>query len=378
MRIVNIAELECGDVLAKAVESNKGIVMLEAGTILTEQYITRLKTLKIKAVHLSIESNSIMVDGSVRRNRASSDLMWAKPDINNLKNDDKAREEAINLTNEFSMKDLFQEQIVLPIPGTKFREQFRDIMQEITATREFAEELGVILQTDRFLFDQAMHVTFCSSLLGTAQGFDTAKLYELAIGAMFCDIGMTRLPSELTKVNRVLTESEIKTMRLHTNEGYDVLKSMKVVPAIAAQCALLHHERYRGSGYPLAMSHNAIPEFAQIVGIADVYNALISPRHHRNSYAPAEAIEYLFASGNYDFEINLVQVFLRHLTIYPVATSVQLSNGQIAMVVKTRDRPIQRPDVEIFYETNGSAVEVPYLVELQKHPSIVIVGKADK
>lgn len=53
MRIVGVSELEVGDVLEKSVQGNNGVVMLEAGTVLTEKYINRLKTLRIKFVHLS-------------------------------------------------------------------------------------------------------------------------------------------------------------------------------------------------------------------------------------------------------------------------------------------------------------------------------------
>jgi HD-GYP domain-containing protein (c-di-GMP phosphodiesterase class II) len=189
---------------------------------------------------------------------------------------------------------------------------------------------------------------------------------------------MTRLPLDFTKVNRELNESELATLRQHTSEGYRVLKGMKEIPLVSAQCALLHHERYRGSGYPLGMTKENIPEFAQIVGLADVYNALGSPRHHRNAYGPSEAIEYLFASGNYEFEWDLIKSFLNHVIIYPVSTRVMLSSGQSATVMETAGRPIQRPLVQVYSESDGKAVIIPYQLELQRHTNVVIVGKADK
>ncbi len=136
--------------------------------------------------------------------------------------------------------------------------------------------------------------------------------------------------------------------------------------------------RYRGSGYPLGMKTDKIPEFAKIVGISDVYNALGSTRHHRNAYGPGEAIEYLFAAGNYEFEWDLIKSFLDHVTIYPVSTVVKLSSGQIAMVTETAGRPIQRTVVQIICESDGAVVKSPYLLDLQQHPNVVIVGKADK
>ena len=376
MRIVGTAELKPGDVLEKAVLNQKGIVMLEAGTILTEHYIQRLKTLRIQYVHLASRSGH-SDDRFERKGRGGAAMAWERPDIAAMKNDDKPRKEAGKLISEFASREALLEQLVLPFPEANFRQTFRDLVMDISRQQALAEELGVMLQTDRMLFEHALNVTLCSSIMGASRGLDKSQMYELALGAMFCDVGMTRLPVDLTKVNRKLNGPELEILRQHTSEGYRVLKAMKEVPPLAAQCALLHHERYRGSGYPLGMTNDKIPEYAQIVAIADVYNALGSPRHHRNAYAPSEAIEYLSAAGNYDFDWELTRSFLNHVVIYPVSTRIKLSSGQLATVMETANRPIQRPLVQIFREADGTDVIVPYTMELQSHMNVVIVGKAD-
>jgi HD-GYP domain-containing protein (c-di-GMP phosphodiesterase class II) len=298
MRIVGIAELQSGDVLEKSVLNHSGMIMLEAGTVLTDQYIARLKSLKIKHVHLTSLASHAM-GKTVGKKRSLPTDSWLRPDIDAMKNDEKSRRDAIGLVGDFVGRSMMFEQIALPFPEANFRQVFRDILLEITLQPALAEELGVLMLADRQLFEHALNVTLCTSILGNARSFDKSKLYELALGALFSDIGMTRLPIDFTKVNRELTPQELAILRQHTNEGYRVLKGLKEVPMASAQCALLHHERYRGSGYPLGMTNESIPEFAQMVAIADVYSALGSPRHHRNAYEPAEAIEYLFASGNY-------------------------------------------------------------------------------
>jgi HD-GYP domain-containing protein (c-di-GMP phosphodiesterase class II) len=294
-----------------------------------------------------------------------------------MKNNENARKEALKLVTEFVDRNLMLEQIVLPFPEGNFRQQFRDMLMEITLQPTLAEELGVMIQTDRILLEHALNVTLCSTVIGSAQKFDSSKIYDLSLGALFSDIGMTRLPLDFTKVNRELNESELTILRQHTSEGYRVLKGIKEIPLLSAQCALLHHERYRGTGYPLGMTSENIPEFAQIVGLADVYSAIGSPRHHRNAYRPAEAIEYLLASGNYDFEWDLIKAFLNHVIIYPVSTVVKLSSGQTATVMETERRPIQRPLVQILSEPDGTAVKIPYALDLQRHTNVVILGKAD-
>ena len=380
VRLVGIAELESGDVLAKAVHGRNGVVMLEAGTVLTEQYINRLRNLRINAVHVKPLANHSA--SSTRRfgqsTPATLETEWIQPDIDRMKNDDKAREKAVKLVNDFTEKGLLQDRIILPVPEDKFRKDFRDVMLEIASNRELAEELSVMMQSDPILFSHALNVTLCADIIGKAKGFDSAKTYELSMGALLSDIGMTRLPPELTKVNRVLSESELRMVKQHTQIGYHVLKGMKNVPTTSAQVALLHHERYRGEGYPLGVKQEGIPEFAQIVGLADVYNALVSPRHHRKPFAPSEATEYLFASGNYDFDLSLVQVFLRYLTIYPIGSVVKLSTGQIGVVLETAGRPMNRPVVQIFCEANGTVAKLPYILDLQELPNVVISGKAEK
>lgn len=377
MKLVGIAELESGDVLAKAVHNHSGVVMLEAGTVLTEHYINRLRNLRISAVHLQVplsESGAVL-DRFGRPMNAALDAKWIHPDIDRMKNDDKARENAVKLVTDFASTGLMQDRIILPVPEESFRKTFRDVLGEIASNRAFAEELGVMMLSDPMQFQHAMNVTLCADVIAAAKQFDSAKLYELTVGALFCDIGMTRLPLELTKVNRELSESELKMMKSHTTEGYRILKGMKDVSALSAQVALLHHERYRGEGYPLGVKQEAIPEFAQIVGLADVYNALISPRHHRKPFAPGEATEYLFASGNYDFDLSLVKTFLKFLTIYPIGTVVKLSTGQIGVVTETAGRPMNRPVVQIFCEANGAVAKVPYLLDLQEMNNVVIAGK---
>ena len=380
MRLVGIADLQRGDVLAKAVHGRNGVVMLEAGTILTEQYINRLRNLRINAVYLQGVKPDVGagLDKLGLPRSAATESQWIRPDIDRMKNDDKAREKAVKLVADFAEKGLMREQLVLPVPEDTFRRTFRDVLNEIASNRDFAEELGVMLMNDPILFNHAMNVTLCADVIGTAKRFDSAKLYELTLGALFSDIGMTRLPMELTKVNRVLSEAELRLMRQHTTEGYHILKGMKDVPTTAAQVALLHHERYRGEGYPLGVKQEGITEYAQIVGLSDVYNALISPRHHRKPYAQNEAIEYLFASGNYDFEGALVKTFLSHLTLYPAGTVVKLSSGQVGIVAETAGRPMNRPVVQIFCESDGTVAKLPYLLDLQEINHVVIAGRADK
>ncbi|WP_276353524.1 HD-GYP domain-containing protein [Cohnella caldifontis] len=375
MRDVPVAQLQSGDVLAKPIFSRSGVILLDAGTVLTDAYITRLRSLGIDRVSLRFAPGSLWTDPSSPDAYDMSQAEWVLPDIARMKGDAESRKTAVQNALDFPEKMKGLERIALPIPQDKFRKQLRDMIGDIVSNRELAEELGVMFQTDPLLFQQSLHVTMCAGVIGTARNYDPQELYALTLGSLFSDVGMTRLPNDLTKVTRELTESERFKVRGHTTEGYRILSRIPGVPLESAKVALQHHERYRGEGYPYGLKRGEISEFAQIVGIADVYNALLSSRYHREAYAVEEATEYLFAAGNYEFDLSLIQTYLRHLTIYPVSTHVVLSSGQTACVVETVNRPVLRPVVQVYREADGSAIASPYLVDLEQHPTLAILRR---
>ncbi|MED3723030.1 HD domain-containing phosphohydrolase [Geobacillus stearothermophilus] len=92
---------------------------------------------------------------------------------------------------------------------------------------------------------------------------------------------------------RALTEEEKEIVRRHTYLGFELLRRQRNISLFSAHCALQHHERCDGNGYPRALSGDDIHEYARIVAIADVFDALTSARYHRRQYSPHEAAEYL-------------------------------------------------------------------------------------
>jgi HD-GYP domain-containing protein (c-di-GMP phosphodiesterase class II) len=375
MRNVPVAHLKIGDVLAKPISSRNGVVLLEAGTVLTESYIARLKNLGVDQVSLRFRTEESGADSVSAGRSRKSQADWVLPDIAAMKEDADARKTAVQNALEFPERMRGLERITLPVPQEQFRIQLRDMIGDIVSNRELAEELGVMLQTDPLLFQQALQVTMCAHVIGTVRKYTPQELFDLTLGSLFSDVGMTRMPSNLTKATRELTEAERLKIRSHTTEGYRILSRIPGVSAESAKVALQHHERYRGDGYPYGLKHGEISEFAQIAGIADVYNALLSSRYHRKAYAAEEAMEYLFAAGNYEFDLSLVQTYLRHLNLYPVKTHVVLNNGQTACVVETANRPPLRPVVQVYLEADGSAIASPYLVDLEQHPALAILRR---
>jgi len=374
MKEVWVSELSPGHVLARPVTGRNGMVMLEAGTALTERYIWKLKQLGVRSVYIRSQEPTHGPVSRITVHAADLPDAGPLPDIEKLKENAKARETACAKVVGLPESERLLERVTIPSWKGQFRRVFRDVLTEITANREIADELGVLLQTDRYLFEHSLHVALYAGVIGMARNYDTNRLYDLTVGALLFDIGMTRLPQRLIKMNRSLTETERRVVRQHTIEGYRILSRIRGVSDASAKCALFHHERYRGEGYPFGVRWNDIPEYARIVAIADVYDALVSPRHHRQAYTPGEAVEYLFASGNYEFGLELVQHFIRHLTVYPVSSVIRLSSGQVGVVTQLDASLRHRPVVRIIREADGSEVPHPYEIDLARNKNVVILS----
>lgn len=382
---VQVQLLSEGDVLSRPVRGKNGLVMLEAGTVLTEQYIRRLKGLGVSHVSLEARGGASVND---RSGTAAAAAIATVPEdsvqpeaaaaiaAERLKNNDDARKEACEIVVKLAMSEQATGRLAAGMMEDRFRRQFRGIVTEIVTQRAIAEELGVLLQTDRYLFDHSLQVALLSFVVGMAKSYDMASLYELTAGALLFDIGMTRLPASIVKSRTELTPTERARVRKHTITGYEILSGIPGMSAASARCALMHHERYRGNGYPFGLKHEDIPEYARIVGLADHYDALISPRHYRKPFTFGEAMEYLFAAGNYDFDLDLVQIFLRNVSMYPASVVVRLSNGQIGVVADVEHSLNHRPVVRIMREADGTKVAKPYEIDLLNYRDLVIVHAA--
>ncbi|WP_168120628.1 HD domain-containing phosphohydrolase [Paenibacillus sp. HB172176] len=226
---------------------------------------------------------------------------------------------------------------------------------------------------DPFLFQHTINVAMLASIIGFAKTYNHQQLYELIVASLLFDIGMLDLPNELVRKRSRITSIERDRIEQHTIEGYKMLANRSDIPKTAAIAALQHHERYDGSGYPSRMTSRKIHEFAKIIAIADMYDALVSERYHRDSYSRGDAVELLLGSGNRLFDLSLVKLFVNHISIYPIGSEVRLNSGQHAIIASVNSSFVQRPVVKVIRESDGSIVEAPYEIDLKAHLELVIV-----
>ena len=146
-------------------------------------------------------------------------------------------------------------------------------------------------------------------------GLSAEEIEQISLGAIMHDVGKIAVSDGILNKPGKLTEAEYEEMKKHTVRGADMLSQipqMKKMDAYqyAYDIARHHHERWDGRGYPDGLKGNEIPVSAQIVSIADVYDALVSRRVYKSAIEYDRALEMIQNGECGVFNPELVRAFL--------------------------------------------------------------------
>ena len=172
-------------------------------------------------------------------------------------------------------------------------------------------------------------------------------------------------------------KEEYEEMKRHTLYGYEILKNEPGIPLVSALCALQHHERLDGSGYPHGLKGNEIHEYAKWIGLVDSYDAMTTNRIYRDPMLPHQAVEALYAGTGTLYEQSMVQLFRDKVAIYPVGMTVRLHTGEVGVVVDVNASYPHRPVVRMLYDEEGIRLHAPYELDLSMNLTSIIVGVND-
>lgn len=170
------------------------------------------------------------------------------------------------------------------------------------------------------------------------------EIHDIGVSGLLHDIGKTMIPNEILNKPGRLTDDEFNIMKKHSLYGYNMLKDRKDLNNSILMGVLQHHERIDGTGYPLGFDAPKICQFAKILSVADVYDALVTKRPYKDAFSQRDAVEMLMSMTN-QLDIGVMRAFMSSMILYPVDSIVQLSNGEKARVVKNSEYYILRPTV---------------------------------
>ena len=219
------------------------------------------------------------------------------------------------------------------------------------------------------LVTNLVNVAVVATKIGMGLGYYGRELERLALAGLVHDIGLFAVPqSLLTKTGR-LTPDERTLIEQHPELGYEAIKRAEGDYQWLAQLVRQAHERTNGLGYPNRLKGRQISEVALIIGLSDVFDALISERPYRPRLFPHEAIKELLVAERATFPREMTKALVQQLSVYPLGTTVRLTTGESGTVVGVNVSYPLRPIVKVEESDGGDS----RLMDLSLTPLVGVI-----
>jgi HD-GYP domain-containing protein (c-di-GMP phosphodiesterase class II) len=209
-----------------------------------------------------------------------------------------------------------------------------------------------LVRRDRYLHGHALNCSALAAAFGRHLAMPRTMLVELAMGAFLLDVGMTSLPRELLEAPAPLARDEEAMVRGHVQAGLDILDTAGLASQTVREMLACHHERHDGSGYPHGLAGEAIPLAARLAGLVDSYDAMASARPHRPAQAPHAVLQLLYRERGRRYQEEVIEQFMQCLGVYPTGSLVELSNGEVAVVMAQNQARRLRPRVMVLLDSD--------------------------
>ncbi len=276
-----------------------------------------------------------------------------------------AREAVSNLSD--CLQDiLFGKEKGGPLEIARIKQAVEPMVESVSRNPDACIWLARMKQQDNYIYEHSLGSSIWAVALGRQLGLPRKDLKSLAIGGLLFDVGILRLDVDLLKVNRRLTFKERNIMKKHVEIGVSLLEEGGMMSQDILDMAAHHHERHNGEGYPNGLMGDEIPVFARIAAIVDCYDAITSNRSYSKAMPPSLAIKQLYEWKDIYFQGELIEEFIQAIGIYPAGTLVELTSGEIAIVVaESRSRRL-RPQLMVLLGGDKKPLDEIKFIDLMK------------
>ena len=199
-----------------------------------------------------------------------------------------------------------------------------------------------------------VNVALISRMIGRWLHLEQHDLDILTCCGLFHDVGKLAIPDEVLNKPGKLTDEEFALIKSHPKTGYEMLRNQNIDNRIK-QSALMHHERYDGSGYPNQLPSELLSDYSTIVAIADVYDAMTAARSYREPLCPFQVIEKFEQEGFQKYHTKYIYVFLHNIASTYQSNRVMLNDGRGCKIVMLNQSTLSKPIVQF---DDGSCIDL--------------------
>lgn len=361
MRTLPIKELTVGMVTTEPIKTPLGQILAPAGTILDQRLIRHIAIYKVETV--TVEDEILPSIDDIMNDEAEGEDILVVDSLDEVLPDEPAK--------TFVKKMSSAQSAALSVEFHKFEVEYFSAIQQMKTIFLAAVEQGeqipcdelldivyplFELKTPQQLFDllrnlrsitdlvyaHSLNVAITARMLGRWLRLEMHDLNQLTLAGLLHDIGKLTIPEEILNKPGSLTDEEFAIMKSHSKRGYDILKNMNLDSRIK-KAALMHHERCDGSGYPSGLTEELIDDFAMLIGIADVYDAMTAARSYRSPLCPFQVIANFEKDGYQKYHTKYILTFLKKIAVTYQSNRVILSDGRGCNIAMLNPHDLSRP-----------------------------------
>ena len=210
----------------------------------------------------------------------------------------------------------------------------------------------------RYLSRHCLAVTKLAMFLARSLGMGPGEIRDIAVCGLLHDVGMTKIKQEVFTKHAALDQEEWEQVKGHPIEGALLLTKEVVLRDVVARIALEHPD---ASGKKKTETHL----YARLINVVDTYGAMVTPRSHRLPMLPYQAMRVVMddgAKGMLDWD--LVQAFVKALSIYPIGSYVRLEGGEFARVVRAQPDMPEKPVIAVITAAGRAMLPEPVEIDL--------------
>ncbi len=343
MKRVRTADLHPGMKTAEDVYSYNNQMILPRDTILTDKMITRLEFYSILAIRISDDKPIPQESGELSYEISETSSYAQK--VRSSKQFKEFEKSFLNSTELFrnSLQAIVEKRA--DINMDELLHSVTDLISSNMTGITVFDMLHNMRQYDDFTYMHCINVALISNVFARWLELSEDDINTLTICGLLHDIGKLMVPDNIIRKPEKLSPTEYNIVKTHTLQGYNILKEYNIGESIK-ECALMHHERCDGSGYPLGLTGDKINPYAKIVAISDVYDAMTAARIYRGPLCPFKVISIFETEGLQKYDTRYILTFLEHVAATYMNNRVRLSNGMEGEVIFMNKNSLSKPMVQ--------------------------------
>lgn len=315
MNIIATTEIKYGDFLEQNLYRHDGLLALPKGTSIRDIEKQIIEDLQIKNVYISPYYQRAF------ENDETLDIL----------------------------EDVIYSSSLWDLPSAK--KLTTGIQKKFNKHKKLLSVFSLMREVDHYSFVSSVNIAMVVAQLLMVDNKVDKNLIDIVFYSLIHDIGKVKV-SKITQKQGELSDLEFKKVKQHPHYSMELLEKFGFSKSDVS-FVMQTHERYDGSGYPFQLKTFEIQPMAQVISVAEMYNALSSFRPHRPPFHPIEISEKIQEEKNKAFALEYALLFLEKFNPYQEGAKVELSNGMRGEIIQINPQIPLFPMIGVYNENTG-------------------------